>query len=179
MFSEKLKNYAEKYNLSPRDVLFAQLIAAGADRGDAYTAIYHRTNDKLTPEQSTTRAADAIKGSPAISLLIRDAKNKKQRKQTQTTLTTLTTIDETEQRQTIEAYKNRDSVLEKIILSTDGMSGKDELQGLLAIAKLQGFDKTKEEDEEEKRTFFLPWVSNCRACALMKAYQGVIGEKQG
>lgn len=70
--------------------------------------------------------------------------------------------------------RTRDGVLERLVANTQTATGKDELQGLLAVAKMQGFDRPVDDTgKEEKRTFFLPWVSNCRTCALMKAYQEV------
>jgi hypothetical protein len=53
---------------------------------------------------------------------------------------------------------------------TSELRGKDELQGLITVAKIQGFDRPDEHDDDEKRAYFLPWVSNCRACELMKAF---------
>lgn len=70
--------------------------------------------------------------------------------------------------------KSREGVLERLITNTQSATGKDELQGLLAVAKMQGFDRPMDDnDKAEKRTFYLPWVSNCRTCALMKAFQEV------
>lgn len=75
--------------------------------------------------------------------------------------------------------KSREGVLERLITNTQSATGKDELQGLLAVAKMQGFDRPVDDTgKEEKRTFFLPWVSNCRACALMRMYMDVQQKKQ-
>lgn len=177
MFTNQIKDKAAAFKIDPRDVLFSQLIAAGADTGDAYTAIYYRGKDKLTPEQATTRAADMIRNNPAISLVIRQFKQQRPNKSTRANDNN---EDEQQPDETkIKAYKSREGVLNKIIRSTDNLTGKDELNGLLAIAKLQGFDRSTNE-EEEKRVYFLPWVSSCRSCALMRCYIDATGkEKEG
>lgn len=185
MFSPQTKALATAYRIDPRDVLFCHLIATGADKGDAYTAIYYRSQGKISHEMATTRAADTIKNNPAFAVLIRKLKQEgKQRtgtttnrapKYTKDDAADLLTDEERQQKEqetaaTVQEYKDRDKVLEKIILSTDKLAGKDELQGLLSIAKFQGFDREKLEANEQ-RVFYLPWVSNCKGCKLMQIYR--------
>ncbi len=67
--------------------------------------------------------------------------------------------------------RTRDGVLSELISSVKATTGKDSVSGLQTLAKMQGFDKPEEgDDQKERRVYFLPWVSHCRTCALMKAY---------
>ena len=184
MFSPQTKATATAYRIDPRDVIFCHLIASGCDRGDAYTAIYYRSQGKISHEMATTRAADTLKNNPAFSVLIRKLKQEGKRTGTTTNrapkyskdIDELTEEEQQQQQEqtaaTVQEYKDRDKVLQKIILSTDKLSGKDELGGLLAIAKLQGMDRP-EETADEKRIYYLPWVSNCKGCKLMQFYRQI------
>lgn len=184
MFSPQTKATATAYRIDPRDVIFCHLIASGCDRGDAYTAIYYRSQGKISHEMACTRAADTLKNNPAFTVLIRKLKQEGKRTGTTTNRAPkyskddaadlLTDEERTQQEQqtaaTVQEYKDRDKVLQKIILSTDKLSGKDELNGLLSIAKFQGFDREKIE-VDDKRFYYLPWVSNCKGCKLMQIYR--------
>lgn len=65
----------------------------------------------------------------------------------------------------------REGVLSQLISSVKATSGKDSISGIQTLAKMQGFDRPAEEsDQQERRTYFLPWVSNCRKCELMRIY---------
>jgi hypothetical protein len=67
--------------------------------------------------------------------------------------------------------RTREGVIDQLVTSVSQTQGKDAISGLTTLAKLQGFDKpTEEADRQERRTYFLPWVSNCRTCELMKIY---------
>ncbi len=67
--------------------------------------------------------------------------------------------------------RTRDGVLSELIYSVKATTGKDSVSGLQTLAKMQGFDKPDGENgTKDRRVYFLPWVSHCRSCALMKAY---------
>ena len=71
--------------------------------------------------------------------------------------------------------KTRDGIVNQLISATKQTKGKDSISGLQTLAKMQGYDKPIEESEgKEQRTYFLPWVSVCRTCELMKLYQKII-----
>ena len=70
-------------------------------------------------------------------------------------------------------YKNRSGLINKLIDQVQQVSGKDAVSGLQTLAKIQGLDKPEEESEEDKRNFFLPWVSGCRSCKLMQIFRGL------
>lgn len=167
MFTQEIQNKAARYNVSPRDVLFAQLIAAGADKGDAYLSIYHQTKCK-THETATANAADHIRNNPGLTLLI----NQFKRTRPQTNNNTIQ--DEREEQKKEERRKEfatRSGILRNLADICDQLQGKEQLQALQLLAKMQGLDKPDEQEEEEKRVYFLPWVSGCRSCALMEAYR--------
>ena len=68
----------------------------------------------------------------------------------------------------------RRGVINELITATKQAKGKDAVGGLQTLAKLQGFDKPDERnDQEERRRYFLPYVSNCRNCELMKLYNDI------
>lgn len=68
----------------------------------------------------------------------------------------------------------RQGIIGELITATKQTKGKDAVSGLQTLAKLQGFDKPDEQSEqEERRRYFLPYVSNCRNCELMKLYQEI------
>lgn len=68
----------------------------------------------------------------------------------------------------------RQGVITELINATKQTQGKDAVGALQTLAKLQGFDKPDERNEnEERRRYFLPYVSNCRNCELMKLYNDI------
>lgn len=72
----------------------------------------------------------------------------------------------------------REGIVKQLISATHQTSGKDSVSALQTLAKIQGLDKPQDDQtESEKRTYFLPWVSNCRNCELMKLYMKVQKEK--
>lgn len=64
----------------------------------------------------------------------------------------------------------RDGIISELITSVKASTGKEAISGLQSLAKLQGYDRPDETNEEEKRFFVLPWLSHCRSCKLMKVY---------
>ena len=178
-FSKDLNHQAERYNVTPRDVLFCQLIAAGADRGDAYTAIYYRTNGRITEAAATTAASDMIKDNPAFTALIRSFKislhklrNGKIQEEDSQEPTPPEEQDKREQ-ELKQRYSTREGLIKELMKSTDNLSGKDELNGLLTLAKVQGYDRPEEREGRELRRFFIAFKSDCRRCKLMELYRSI------
>lgn len=66
--------------------------------------------------------------------------------------------------------RTREGIISSLIESTAQTSGKERISGLQTLAKIQGFDKEVEKPEEERRHFYLPYVSKCRYCKLMEVY---------
>ena len=66
----------------------------------------------------------------------------------------------------------REGLIARLVTSVNATNGKDSISGLQTLAKIQGFDKPIDEgDDRERRMYFLPWVSNCRKCELMRLYR--------
>ena len=64
----------------------------------------------------------------------------------------------------------REGIVKQLIDATSYTEGKDSVSALQTLAKLQGYDKPADKDQDDKRSYFLPWVSHCRSCKLMKSY---------
>lgn len=64
----------------------------------------------------------------------------------------------------------REGIVKQLIDATSYTEGKDSVSALQTLAKLQGYDKPDAKDQEDRRQYFLPWVSHCRSCQLMKGY---------
>lgn len=67
----------------------------------------------------------------------------------------------------------REGIIDELVTATRQTTGKDAVSALQTLAKLQGFDKPQEKEGEERRTFFLPYVSRCRNCKLMELFMEV------
>lgn len=68
----------------------------------------------------------------------------------------------------------REGIVKQLIDATSYTEGKDSVSALQTLAKLQGYDKPTEKDQDDKRSYFLPWVSHCRSCRLMQSYKNVM-----
>lgn len=174
-YTKNLEVLAARFALNPRDVLFCQLIAAGAAKGDAYTAIYnHQQNHKQPEEVADSKAGELIRNTPALSHLIRQFKNERNAKK-------IAPPQQEEQPKQYDTtlYTTREGIVKKIMDATEGLSGKDELQGLLTLAKIQGLDRPEDTEKEDLRRFFVAFKSDCRRCALMKLYRTLQTPKDG
>lgn len=168
-YTKNLEVTAARFALNPRDVLFCQLVAAGAAKGDAYQVIYnHQQNHKQPEEVADSKAGELIRNTPALSHLIRQFKNERNTKK----ITPQPTEEQPKQYDTTQ-YTTREGIVKKIMDATEGLSGKDELQGLLTLAKIQGLDRPEDTEKEDLRRFFVAFKSDCRRCALMKLYRSV------
>ena len=68
----------------------------------------------------------------------------------------------------------REGIVNQLIASVRCTTGKDAIGGLQTLAKIQGFDKPDGElQEDDKRLFVLPYLSNCRSCKLMQVYMQI------
>ena len=73
----------------------------------------------------------------------------------------------------------REGIIGELITATKQTQGKDAVGALQTLAKLQGFDRPDERNEQkERRRYFLPYVSNCRNCELMKLYREIQDEEK-
>jgi len=172
------------YNLEPNQVILAFALAAGAPPADAYR-VTHNIKAGTTTEECETLCQALLTSRPGIKIIINRIKNKQNpatyKKQEQQQLTARQQLKEIEEQLTEEEkdeFRTRSGLIEKIITQSTLVNGKDAISALQTLAKLQGFDKPDEQEQEEKRSYFLPWVSNCRSCQLMKLYQKTINDKE-
>lgn len=175
-FSSDTLQICKAYNLEPNQIILAFALAAGAPPSDAYI-ITHKMKANTTTAEAETLCNALLTARPGMKIIINRIKNKQNpatfQKQQQQNLTARAQAKEIEEQMTSEErdeFKTREGLIEKIITQSSLVNGKDAISALQTLAKLQGFDKPEGADQDEKRTYFLPWVSHCRSCQLMKAY---------
>lgn len=171
-FSGKVQAKAIGYHIKERDVMFAYLLAAGADRADSYAAIY-QTARRMTRDSAEASAKEFLSNNPGVKVLVGEIQ-----RGFRTAREQVADIDKEEEltEREREKFSSREGLLEMAQKNLRRLTGKDELQGIQFVAKMQGLDKPEEKAGDDHRTYFLPWVSHCRSCALMKAY---IKSKEG
>lgn len=159
-----------KYNITTNEVIFAHLIAAGLEPADAHYFIYSQNagSGLTTAEQQQARAKELLRLNPGLSLLIQEIKRKQFKQTAAATAADLQQRELTEEEK--EKYTTRKGLIEEMIKDLPVIPGKDRVNILQTIAKIQGLDKPDETEEEEKRIFVLRFLSHCRSCKLMKLY---------
>lgn len=182
-FTADTEQLCRAYNLQPQEIILSFALASNAPAPDAYRLIYH-ISSKTTNEELSGTVNALLTNKPSIKILIQRIKNHQnpatlKKEQQQTINNTVYNPDGTAKTaEQIEQEKNelqtREGIIRNLIDSVSIISGKDKVSGLQTLAKLQGFDKPEEANEDEKRTYFLPWVSHCRTCQLMKLYKQTI-----
>lgn len=172
VYSAQIERLARAYNLTPASVIFCHAAASGAPMGDAYGAIFRTTSAK-TPEQGEELARDFLTNNPGAKVLINKLKSGKAARAHQQA-TNNEGNDNNEGNELTDEERDefctKSGLVRKIVTSIKGTAGKDRVAALVTLAKLQGLDKPDEGSEEERRRYFLPWVSRCRNCELMRIY---------
>lgn len=168
-YSEDTKLLAARYNIDNKDVMFCRLLAAGADRADSYAAIYHTSQQRQNTDQTRANANELLKQRPGLTLLIRQLKQGKPHARIEDEDREKTKGEEKENSEG-DDLTTRAGMLARLQQISKSLAGKDELSALQLLAKMQGLDKPDEQETAEKRVYFLPWVSNCRTCELMRVY---------
>lgn len=175
-FSNKTQTTARKYNIEPRGVIFCQLMAAGADRAEAFFCIYHQGAKSLTYTQADQEAANLLLNNPGMKVLISKLKLQKP-------VNSITTpqikreIEEEKQQQENNnnekknKFKSKDFIIECLSMEAEQATGKERAQILMNIADLQRMKQEETKEEEEKRRFYLPYISHCRSCKLVKLFK--------
>lgn len=173
-YTANTERTARAYNLQPHEVIFCYALAAGAPMADAYRAT-HTTKAHTTAEQCEQHATDLLTNNPGAKILVsrlKQAKNKRTHTDIQTDIQTDSnqqTEDTRSKRR--DELRTRGGIIDKLANEVLNTHGKDAVSGLQTLAKLQGYDKPDETEQDERRRYFLPWVSRCRNCALMKLYR--------
>ena len=164
ILSNDLKQLLQAYNLNAKDVLLCFSVASGMQLADAYSILFARTN---TPENEIQKQSeDYLKRNPAAKILINRIKSGKKKEIIKGDENNVKKYNSKER----DELKTRPGIIAKLIEEVTNVAGKDAISGLQTLAKLQGFDKPDEINEEEKRFFVLPYLSNCRSCKLMQVY---------
>lgn len=183
-FSKQLTITAKNYNLQERDIAFCYLIAAGMDRADAFYLLYNKGKNINSGTYTTidSEAAKYYNSSPAFKLLVSKIKNRQQINnvgtQQEVKAEVINTIMEEEETPRQAELKTRDGLIRRFSRELANIHGKDSVQGLIQLAKLEGYDKEDNRTEEEKRRYFLPYRSRCRGCKLMHFYRDLEDKTQ-
>ena len=168
-YTENTLKIANNFNISPKDVLFCYLLASGASKAEAYQLFYLRSNQQLTIEAAEQRCNDFLSNNPGMKVLIIRLKNNKNK------LIRVKEEENTEGREREEGREDefctREGLVRNLIYTVNSCQGKDKANILMTLAKLQGLDKPEEGENEEKTVFYLPYVSKCNSCELMKLYK--------
>ena len=139
---------------------------------------YHRAAFLLCHPRTKSRKNDTL--NVAVSRWINDPRIKKLRAEIQELLETgkITPKDQKKVGRPKKEIPNdlttREGIVKQLIDATSYTEGKDSVSALQTLAKLQGYDKPDAKEQDERRSYFLPWVSHCRSCRLMKSYQNAM-----
>ena len=178
-YANETLQICKAYNIEPNQVIFAFAIASGAPITDAYL-ITHKCKPNTTQEEAQAQAQALLTSRPALKIIINRIKNRKNpatfSKQQQEELERINQAQNMTEEERDE-FLTRHGLIGKIIDNITLVHGKDAISGLQTLAKLQGYDKPDEQNQEEKRQYFLPWVSHCRSCQLMKVFRQIQTEK--
>ena len=171
-YTQETEKICNAYNLTANEVIFAFAVASNAPLADTYRLLFNQSN-KTTNTQCEALANSLLSSKPALKIIINRIKNHKNtltfnKEEKEIINNKIETEEEKEERR--NEFKTREGLITKIIDSVSVASGKDQVAGLTTLAKMMGYDKPDEMTEEEKRVYFLPWVSHCRTCKLMQIY---------
>jgi hypothetical protein len=170
VYSKRVTDLQQIYQLTPDDVFFCMLVASGASRGEAYATIFRPRSTKI--ETAQRGAAQLAKDKPGINKLIRSfednraafipdndrTKSKKKKKNTET---------EEENAGNVVQYRDKDAVLSGLEQTLPDLRGKDRADVLMKIADLQQMKKDENTEEEETVHYYLPL--QCYRCNLFIA----------
>lgn len=161
VYSKRVTDLQQIYQLTPDDVFFCMLVASGASRGEAYATIFRPRSTKI--ETAQRGAAQLAKDKPGINKLIRSfedsPKSKKKKKNTE--------AEEEEKAGNVVQYRDKDAVLSGLEQTLPYLRGKDRADVLMKIADLQQMKKDENTEEEETVHYYLPL--QCYRCSLFIA----------
>lgn len=185
-FSAHTIKLAKEYNLTERDVILCQLIAAGADRAESYYCIYeHGTKSAIKSYVSAqSRCNDFLKMHPGAQILIQRMKNKKNLLKADA----MAEIQDAKEREELaEKEKNEEEgkkftdksyIVKSLAMVSRSLTGKDKADVLMKIADLQRMKNEETKEKEEQRKYYLPYVSKCRNCQAMKVILSLLESSQ-
>ena len=135
VYSKRVTDLQQIYQLNPEEVFFCMLVASGASRGEAYATIFRPRSTKI--ETAQRGAAQLAKDKPGINKLIRSfdnraaflpdnsPKSKKKKKNTET--------EEEEKAGNVVQYRDKDAVLSGLEQTLPYLRGKDRADVLLSL----------------------------------------------
>ena len=167
-FSKELSVQALKHNTNERTILFCQLVATGADPTDAHAALFPPERN-TTREHIKTEATIKLKD-PTIKLIADKFRRNAKRITNENVEEYLQQIGEEVTEEERGKILSHSGIIDSLIALNRSLGGKDKLSCIQSIAKLSGLDKPEEKAEEERRKYFLPFVSRCQNCELMRIY---------
>ena len=188
IFSASTEQLARLYNLDPRDIIYCQALAGGADRGDAFFAIFIRGNNKAIQKYNDTvnAADDYFRQKPGLRVLVNRLKVNKplkaDRPELREELNESESINDENENDTqkneevLKKISDKSFILAELYRSLRILRGKERATVLMQIADLQRMKQDDLKEDEEKRVFYLPFVSSCRSCKLMKLYKELVNE---
>ena len=183
-YTNDTQTTARNYNLTPRDVLFCTLIAAGADRAEAYYTIYDHGQKRnaataQTYDQERTKANEFFNLNPGAAVLVQRLKDRKKINTTEAKNQTKTAEQEKYlldlDNEELKKFGDKSYIIARLGLLSSQVSGKEQAQILMQIADLQRMKNEENKETEEKRRFYLPFVSHCRSCKLMQLFRDAAG----
>ena len=169
VYSKRVTDLQQIYQLNPDEVFFCMLVASGASRGEAYATIFRPRSTKI--ETAQRGAAQIAKDKPGINKLIRSFEDnrtaflpdndrpKSKKNNTQT--------EEEEKAGYVVKYRDKDAVLSGLEQTLPYLRGKDRADILMKIADLQQMKKDENTEEEETVHYYLPL--QCYRCSLFIA----------
>lgn len=73
---------------------------------------------------------------------------------------------------------SRQGLINQLVAAAKQTTGRDSVTALTSLAKIQGFDRPQEAEQNDPRRFFLSWKSDCRRCELMRLFREVQAQNQ-
>lgn len=170
-FSKKVINLAKGYNITEQDVMFCHIVASGGDPADAYLSLFCDKKD-MSAHQAEVRAQELLISHPGMKVLINKLKMRKPAA-TKEAYNEAAAMDA--ERAGAEELSSREGLVKFLRKNLAMTEGKDAVSAAVTLAKLEGYDKEKRDDADRVH-YFLPWVSDCRGCQLMRIAVEVCGD---
>lgn len=182
-FTPETTKTAKDFNINERDVIFCQLVAAGADRGEAYFCIYEHGNLKgciRTMEQARTTANELLKDHPGMNVLIQRMKKKQPTAGVIARMEAQGAQDDREVEEMGEEerkkFTDKSYILAALSKVAKSLGGKERADVLMKIADLQRMKNDENKEKEEQRRYYLPWLSVCRSCKVLQMAKNLMDD---
>lgn len=164
-YSKRITELQTLYQLSPMDVMFCMLVACGADRAEAYNAIFRPNTAKK--ENMKYQASQLAREKPGIENLIKSMF-------LNYGVPVGADFGDGEDKSAFEPkrYRDKDSILTALEQEVQTAKGKERADILLRIADLQRMKQEENKEEEKRIHYYLPIK-----CSLCQLYTDWLAEK--